>query len=76
DESSSTSNLLFPPGFEPVLNDLSDEASSENLDTTDSIQVVPKKLKSELKRLGITATDINSPSSRRSVKTRGNHLSQ
>ncbi|KAI3847114.1 hypothetical protein MKX03_001230, partial [Papaver bracteatum] len=74
-EVSSTSTPLFPPGFETALTEISDDASSVNLESTDSLQVVPKKLKSELKRLGITTTDYNSPATRRLVKARGIHSS-
>ncbi|KAI3833167.1 hypothetical protein MKX03_023064, partial [Papaver bracteatum] len=75
-DTSSVSSLLFPPGFEPLLNDTSDDASSGNQEATDSTQVVPKRLKSEWKRLGVTEIDISSPSSKRTAKTRGQNYSQ
>ncbi|KAI3971568.1 hypothetical protein MKW92_017585, partial [Papaver armeniacum] len=72
-ESSSIGASSYPPGFEPLTYETSDDtdATSTDQDTAESQQVVPKKLKTEWKRLGVTVVDISSPVTKRVVKTRG-----
>ncbi|RZC87705.1 hypothetical protein C5167_028157 [Papaver somniferum] len=78
---SSCNTLSLPPGFETheTSDETSDDASSRDQEVmiiSDSSQVVPKRLKSEWKRLGVTDLDSIYPSPKRAAKTRGQHLSQ
>ncbi|KAI3957789.1 hypothetical protein MKX01_007620, partial [Papaver californicum] len=72
--SSDSSTPTYPPGFEPTLEEVTDDASSGNCLDNDPKHVIPVKQKNEWKRLGISVEAIHSPSSRtRRAATKGKY---
>ncbi|XP_026451257.1 uncharacterized protein LOC113351502 [Papaver somniferum] len=61
---SDTSPLLYPPGFEPPIDDISDDVCSGDGLVNVAQPVIPVKLRNELKRLGMSVEVFVSPPSR------------
>ncbi|KAI3994852.1 hypothetical protein MKX01_037403, partial [Papaver californicum] len=75
--SSDSSTPTYPPGFEPTLEEVTDDVSSRNYLDNDPQPVIPVKLKNKWKRLGISVEAIHSPASRtRRAATNGNYSLQ
>ncbi|KAI3922274.1 hypothetical protein MKX01_005963, partial [Papaver californicum] len=76
--SSAFSTPTYPPGFEPIQEGMNDFSCSRYNIGDESQPIIPRKLKSEYKRLGIAIETVCTPTfkSRRSTKTSGPYLSK
>lgn len=76
-DTSDSSTPSYPPGFEPSEDFPSDDAISCNMEDGKTI-FIPKRIKSECKRLGVVITDLENsqPRARRTARPRDINVHQ